>query len=78
MSLPQGYIDLSQCSEREQMQLAEFVYARRPHEKALNLMQIRMLIGPPLPAAPSVKEEVIDKFKSHYHMCNGMHKKYQW
>jgi hypothetical protein len=72
-------MNLESLTEREQMQLAVFVHARRPHDSPLNHVQLRELFGKPKPKVSPCNVKGIHKlFLQRHHMCGGMHKLYQW
>jgi hypothetical protein len=72
-------MNLESLTEREHMQLAAIIHARRPHDKPMNQVQLRQEFGKPKPqTSPCNVKEIHSLFLQKHHMCNGMHKLYQW
>lgn len=64
---------------KEEILLAQFRWAQRPHDAPLNLVQLRTEFGPPKPKVSELNvKQLKEDFKEVYFNCNGMHRKYEW
>lgn len=64
---------------KEEMILAKFKHSARPHDSALNTVQLNMLFGVPKPKVSQLSpKELKRRFTEVHYMCGGMHKRYEW
>jgi hypothetical protein len=64
---------------KEDIILSRFRHATRPHDPALNTVQLNQLFGvPPKKVSPMNVKELKRRFVEVHYMCGGMHKRYEW